>query len=158
MLSLHTNTATLSAQAIVTHSVQAQSASSARLSTGYRVNSARDDAAGLQIAKRLRAQSSGMLVAQRNIQNGISLMQTADSVANGMISTFGRMKDLSVQAANGASTDTDKSALQDEFVELFHEVWNTPCGRRTLDSICSWTWAALKTPSSSIRLSRSTAS
>lgn len=91
MLSLHTNTATLSAQVAMTHSLQAQPASSARLSTGYRVTPAMDDAAGLQIATRLRAQSSGMLVAQRNIQNGISLMQTADSVANGMISVFSRM-------------------------------------------------------------------
>jgi flagellin len=125
MLSLHTNTATLSAQAAMTRAVRAQSVSSTRLSTGYRVNSAMDDAAGLQIATRLRAQSSGMRVAQRNIQNGISLMQTADSVADGMISIFGRMKDLAVQAADGASTDADKAALQAEFVQLFDQAWAT---------------------------------
>ena len=125
MLSIRTSSAALSAQNAIASSVQVQSTASTRLSTGYRVNTAMDDAAGLQIATRLRAQTSGMRVAQRNIQNGISLMQTADSVADGMISVFSRMKDLALQAADGSTTMTDKAALQDEFVQLFEQAWTT---------------------------------
>jgi flagellin len=95
-----------------------------RLSTGYRINSAMDDAAGLQIATRLKSQTSGMAVAMRNTQNDISLMQTASSAVDSIISLFGRMHDLAIQAADASSTQTDKEALQTEFVGLFQEVWN----------------------------------
>jgi flagellin len=82
-----------------------------------------DDAAGLQIATRLAAQSSGMTMAMRNIQNGISLMQVADTVAGSLVDIFSRMHDLAIQAADGSSTQTDKVALQGEFVELFDHAW-----------------------------------
>lgn len=83
-----------------------------------------DDAAGLQIAKRLKAQTSGMAIALRNTQNDISLMQVASGAVDSIISIFGRMHDLAIQAADASSTQTDKEALQTEFVGLFQEVWN----------------------------------
>ncbi len=83
-----------------------------------------DDAAGFQIATRLKSQTSGMAVAMRNVQNDISLMQVASGAVDSIISLFGRMHDLAIQAADASSTPTDKSALQEEFVGLFQEVWN----------------------------------
>ncbi|HLS80539.1 MAG TPA: flagellin, partial [Steroidobacter sp.] len=77
MLSLHTNAASLSSQNAVGNTNKALTTSLTRLGTGFRVNSAMDDAAGLQIAVRLDAQARGMAVAQKNTQNGISMMQTA---------------------------------------------------------------------------------
>jgi flagellin len=103
---------------------RAASTSMTRLSTGYRVNSAMDDAAGLQIATRLKSQTSGMAVAMRNTQNDISLMQAASTAVDSIISIFGRMHDLAIQAADASATQTDKEALQTEFVGLFQEVWN----------------------------------
>lgn len=123
MLSMRTNAASLSAQNALSRAAQANAKSGTRLSTGYRVNSAMDDAAGLQIATRLAAQTSGMTVAMRNIQNGISLMQVADTVAGSLVDIFSRMHDLAIQAADGSSTQTDKEALQSEFVELFDQAW-----------------------------------
>jgi flagellin len=102
---------------------QALSTSMTRLSTGYRVNSAMDDAAGLQIATRLTAQASGTKVALRNIQNGISLLQTAEGVAQGIEDLFMRMKDLATQAADGSYTDRDVEAMQTEFETLYKQHW-----------------------------------
>lgn len=95
-----------------------------RLATGYRINSAQDDAAGLQIATRLKAQTAGIAVAMKNTQNDISLMQVASSAVDSIIGLFGRMHDLAIQAADGSSTLADRSALQDEFAGLFQEVWS----------------------------------
>lgn len=124
MLSLRTNYSAMAATRAADKSSRAASVAQTRLSTGYRVNSAMDDAAGLQIASRLKAQTSGMAVAMRNTQNDISLMQVAGSAVDSIINIFGRMHDLAIQAADASSTPTDKSALQDEFVGLFQEVWN----------------------------------
>lgn len=99
------------------------STSMTRLSTGYRVNSAMDDAAGLQIATRLQAQASGTRVALRNVQNGISLLQTAEGVAQGLQDLFIRMKDLATQAADDSYTEADVAAMQTEFDALFHQHW-----------------------------------
>ena len=123
MLSLHTSTSSLSAQTALNRAAVSQSTAATRLSTGYRVNSAMDDAAGLQIATRLAAQSSGMTMAMRNIQNGISLMQVADSVAGSLVDIFSRMHDLAIQAADGSSTKADKEALQEEFGAMFDQAW-----------------------------------
>ncbi|NHZ38541.1 flagellin N-terminal helical domain-containing protein, partial [Massilia rubra] len=78
MLSLHTNNAALSAQNSINRTQGSLSTSMTRLSTGYRINSSMDDAAGLQIATRLKAQTSGMAVAMRNTQNSTSMLQTAE--------------------------------------------------------------------------------
>jgi flagellin len=124
MLSLHTNVASLSAQTSLSKTQNSLSTSMTRLSTGYRINSSMDDAAGLQIATRLKAQSSGMAVAMRNTQNSISLMQTADGALSEVSNILTRMKDLGTQAADGSSSDDDKKAMQSEYNSLTDELSN----------------------------------
>ena len=132
MLSLHTNSAALSAQNSISKTQQSLSTSMTRLSTGYRINSAMDDAAGLQIATRLKAQTSGMAMAMRNTQNATSMIQTADGALGETVNILVRMKDLSTQAADGSATDKDKTAMQAEFdtltAELSNIVGNTSFG------------------------------
>ena len=118
MLSLHTNAAALSSQNAVGNTQKSLTTSLTRLGTGYRVNSAMDDAAGLQIATRLDAQTRGMAVAQRNTQNGISMMQTAEGAFSEMTNVLLRMKDLATEAYNASSTTDDVAALQAEFDAL----------------------------------------
>lgn len=89
-----------------------------QLGTGYRVNSAMDDAAGLQIATRLEAQSRGMKVAQRNTQNAISMLQTAEGSMHEVQNMLIRMKDLATESANATSSDADRQAMQAEYDAL----------------------------------------
>ena len=124
MLSLHTNNAALSAQNSVNRTQSNLSTSMTRLSTGYRINSAMDDAAGLQIATRLKAQSSGMAVAMRNTQNSISMLQTADGALSEVSNILVRMKDLATQAADASSTAPDQKAMQSEYDALGNELNN----------------------------------
>lgn len=124
MLSLHTNAATLSAQNSLGRTQTALSTSMTRLSTGFRINSAMDDAAGLQIATRLKAQTSGMAVAMRNTQNSISMLQTAEGSLNEVTNILTRMKDLATQSADGSSGDSDRTAMQAEFDSLSDELGN----------------------------------
>ncbi|MFC0250600.1 flagellin N-terminal helical domain-containing protein [Massilia consociata] len=124
MLSLHTNAATLSAQNSLGRTQASLSTSMTRLSTGFRINSAMDDAAGLQIATRLKAQTSGMAVAMRNTQNSISMLQTAEGALNEVTNILTRMKDLATQAADGSSSATDQGAMQKEFNSLTTELGN----------------------------------
>ncbi|MFL6634395.1 MAG: flagellin [Massilia sp.] len=124
MLSLHTNFVSLSAQKALSRTQTLLSAAMTRLSTGYRINASMDDAAGLQIATRLKAQNSGMAVAMRNTQNSISMLQTADGALNEVNGILTRMKDLATQAADGASSDADKDALQSEYDALTDELSN----------------------------------
>jgi flagellin len=122
MLSLHTNPAALAAQnALVVNGARTEIAST-RLGTGLRVNSAMDDAAGLQIATRLRVQTSGMSAAKGNMQKSQSILQTADGALDEATTILIRMKDLATQAADGASTDRDRQAMQDEFSALTNQV------------------------------------
>ncbi|GFE84805.1 lateral flagellin [Steroidobacter agaridevorans] len=124
MLSLHTNAAALSSQNSVGNTQKALTTSLTRLGTGFRVNSAMDDAAGLQIATRLDAQARGMSVAQRNTQNGISMMQTAEGAFSELTNVLLRMKDLATEAFNASSTTDDVEALQAEYDALGAEVAN----------------------------------
>jgi flagellin len=124
MLSLHTNNAALSAQNSVSRTQNSLSTSMTRLSTGYRINSAMDDAAGLQIATRLQAQTSGMAMAMRNTQNSISMMQTAEGALDETTNILVRMKDLATQAADASSTTKDLDAMQAEFDTLTSELSN----------------------------------
>lgn len=124
MLSLHTNNAALSAQNAISRNQNSLSTSMTRLSTGYRINSAMDDAAGLQIATRLKAQTSGMAMAMRNTQNGISMMQTAEGALGETSNILVRMKDLATQAADASSTAKDKTAMQSEYDALAKELTN----------------------------------
>jgi flagellin len=124
MLSLHTNAATLSAQNSISRTQTNLSTSMTRLSTGFRINSAMDDAAGLQIATRLKAQTSGMAVAMRNTQNSISMLQTAEGALDEVTNIMTRMKDLATQGADGSSSDDDRIAMQAEFDSLTDELNN----------------------------------
>ena len=124
MLSLHTNNAALSAQNSISRTQSSLSTSMTRLSTGYRINSAMDDAAGLQIASRLKAQTSGMAVAMRNTQNSTSMLQTAEGALDEVGNMLVRMKDLATQSADASSTAKDKEAMQSEFDALGLELSN----------------------------------
>lgn len=136
MLSLHTNSASLSTQVSLTHTQKALSSAQTSLGTGYRINSSMDDAAGLQIATRLDAQARGMAVASRNTQNGISLMQTAEGAFSEVNNILLRMKDLATQAADASSSAADQASMQLEFDELGKELGNimnnTKFGGQTL--------------------------
>ncbi|MGX9730277.1 flagellin N-terminal helical domain-containing protein [Janthinobacterium aestuarii] len=124
MLSLHTNAASLSAQNSITNTQSKLSTSMTRLSTGFRINSAMDDAAGLQIATRLKAQTSGMTVAMNNTQNSTSMLQTAEGAFAEVTNMLVRMKDLATQAADASSTANDKTAMQAEYNALGQELYN----------------------------------
>ena len=124
MLSLHTNNASLSAQNSIAKTQSQLSTSMTRLSTGYRINSAMDDAAGLQIATRLKAQTSGMTVAMSNTQNSTSMLQTAEGAFGEVTNMLVRMKDLATQAADASSNTDDQKAMQAEFDALGQELYN----------------------------------
>ncbi|WP_370620938.1 lateral flagellin LafA [Citrobacter cronae] len=118
MLSINTNTASMAAVNAINKSNASLSTSMERLATGNRINSSADDAAGKQIASRLKSQSDGMTVALRNIQDATAMLQTADSMFDEMTDVLGRMKDLATQAANGTYSTDDLQAMQDEYDEL----------------------------------------
>lgn len=120
-LSLHTNFATLLTQNTVAKTNDMMTQTMQRLSTGYRINSAADDAAGLQIANRLEAQSRGLSVAQRNSQDAISLLQTAEGALNELNDIGLRMKDLATQSANGTNSQAERDAMDEEFQDLASE-------------------------------------
>ncbi|MET0319121.1 MAG: flagellin [Duganella sp.] len=124
MLSLHTNFASLSAQNSISNTQSKLSTSMTRLSTGFRVNSAMDDAAGLQIATRLKAQTSGMTVAMSNTQNSTSMLQTAEGAFSEVTNMLVRMKDLATQAADASSSLDDRKAMQAEYDALGTELYN----------------------------------
>ena len=136
MLSLHTNAAALSAQNSIGGTQKSLSTSMSRLSTGLRVNSAMDDAAGLQIATRLNAQTRGQAVAMRNTQNGISMLQTAEGALNETTNILLRMKDLATEAASDTASPADRTAMGKELsalnAELTNIFSNTSFGGRTL--------------------------
>lgn len=93
-----------------------------RLSSGLRINRAADDAAGLAISEKMRAQIRGLQQATRNTQDGISLIQTAEGALNETHSILQRMRELAVQAANDTNAKEDRDALQQEFTELIKEI------------------------------------
>ena len=96
-----------------------------RLSSGMRINRAGDDRAGLAISEKMRAQIRGLSMAAKNIQDGISLINTAEGVLNETHAMLQRMRELSVQAANGTLTDSDRELLDIEFQELKKEIQRT---------------------------------
>ncbi|MET4560615.1 flagellin [Lysinibacillus parviboronicapiens] len=100
----------------------AMSKSMLRISSGYRINSAADDPAGLAISEKMRAQIQGLNMASKNIQDGISLVQTAEGALNETHAMVQRMRELAVQAANDTLTDSDRQQLDLEFQELKKEI------------------------------------
>lgn len=123
-LSIHTNYSSLITQTNLGKTNNALGTNQQRLGTGFRINSAADDAAGLQIATRLNAQSRGMDVAMRNTSDAVSLLQTAEGAFSEMTDIVQRMKDLSTQAANDTNSADDRLALSAEFNELGKELAN----------------------------------
>ncbi|HCG7753287.1 TPA: lateral flagellin LafA [Vibrio parahaemolyticus] len=123
-LSMHTNYASLVTQNTLNNTSGLLNTAMERLSTGFRVNSASDDAAGLQIANRLEAQTRGMSVAMRNAQDGISMMQTAEGAMEEMTNITYRMNDLATQSLNGSNSDKDRAAMDAEFKQLSAELNN----------------------------------
>lgn len=120
---VNTNIMSLNAQKSLSRTNSSLQTAMERLSSGLRVNSAKDDAAGLAIANRMTSQIRGMTVAQRNANDGISMAQVAEGSMSTITDTLQRMRDLSVQAANdGAIGDGDKAKLQQEFSQLQKEI------------------------------------
>jgi flagellin len=122
MLGINTNVASLTAQKNLSGSGMGLNNAIARLSSGLRVNSAKDDAAGLAIAERMQAQIKGYDVAARNANDGISLLQVADGAMGKISDNLQRMRELAVQAKNGTLNPTDRVNLNREYAELANEV------------------------------------
>lgn len=121
-LTVNTNVASLNTQRNLNTSSNALSTSMQRLSTGSRINSAKDDAAGLQIANRLTSQVNGLGVAVKNSNDGISMAQTAEGALQQSTSILQRMRDLALQSANGSNSTDERKALNSEVSELKKEL------------------------------------
>lgn len=121
-LFVNTNVGSLNAQRQLMNSGSALDNSFQRLASGSRINSAKDDAAGLQISNRLESQIQGLNQGVRNANDGISLAQTAEGAMDEVTGMFQRMRTLASQAANGSNTDEDRLALQEEVRALATEV------------------------------------
>ena len=120
---INTNIGSINSQRQLTSTNNALSTSMERLSSGLRVNSAKDDAAGLAISNRMTSQIRGMTVGVRNAGDGISMAQTAEAAMGELTNTLQRMRDLAVQSANrGAVSDSDREKLQTEFSQLNDEL------------------------------------
>ena len=119
---INTNLTSLNAQRNLSMSQSSLSTSMQRLSSGLRVNSAKDDAAGLAIAERMNSQVRGMNVAVRNANDGISLAQTAEGALGKVSDSLQRMRELAVQSRNATNSDADKDSLDKEFGELAKEI------------------------------------
>lgn len=137
-LSVNTNITSLGVQKNLTRASDALGTSMSRLSSGLKINSAKDDAAGLQIANRLTSQVNGLNVATKNANDGISLAQTAEGALQQSTNILQRMRDLSLQSANGSNSDSERTALNGEVKQLQKEldrISNTTTfgGRKLLD-------------------------
>ena len=121
-LVVNSNIASLNSQRQLARSTSDLSVSYERLSSGKRINSAKDDAAGLQISSRLTAQVNGLNQASRNANDGISLAQTAEGALDEYTNAIQRMRTLAVQSSNGSNSSADRLALDAEFTELENEL------------------------------------
>ncbi|VUZ25099.1 Uncharacterised protein [uncultured Comamonas sp.] len=122
MATINTNIASINAQRNLALSGQSLNTTMQRLSSGLRVNSAKDDAAGLAISERMLTQVKGLTVASRNANDGISLAQTAEGALGKVGDMFQRMRELAVQAGNASNSASDRAALQQEVKQLADEV------------------------------------
>jgi len=137
-MTINTNVVSLNAQRNLGLSGNSLSTTMQRLSSGLRINSAKDDAAGLAIAERMNAQARGLAVAARNANDGISLAQTAEGALGKMGDMLQRMRELAVQSSNATNSDQDRAALQAEVTQLTAEIdrvakTTTFNGRKILD-------------------------
>ena len=121
-LRINTNVAALNAARTLSRSTSALNVSLERLSSGLRINRAKDDAAGLAIAEGFRSVVRGALVAQRNAQDGVSLVQTAEGALAESTNILQRIRELAVQAANGTQSTQNRRALDEEVVQLLAQI------------------------------------
>src|SRR5450830_1221485 len=120
---INTNIPSLDTQRNLSMSQASLATSIQRLSSGLRINSAADDAAGLAIANRMNSQIQGLTVAQRNANDGISLAQTAEGALQSVGDDLQRMRELAVQASNGSNTVQDRKTMNDEYKQVSAEVF-----------------------------------
>ncbi|EFP94960.1 flagellin [Vibrio caribbeanicus] len=121
-INVNTNVSAMTAQRYLNAATDGMQKSMERLSSGYKINSARDDAAGLQISNRLNSQSRGLDVAVRNANDGISISQTAEGAMSESTSILQRMRDLALQSSNGSNSISERTALQEEVSALNDEL------------------------------------
>ncbi|MFQ2103633.1 flagellin [Aeromonas rivipollensis] len=121
-LYINTNVSSLNAQRNMMNSTKSLDTSYTRLASGLRINSAKDDAAGLQISNRLTSQVNGLDQGNRNANDGISLAQTAEGAMDEVTGMLQRMRTLAQQSANGSNSDSDRDALQKEMDQLGAEI------------------------------------
>ena len=121
-LTVNTNPASINAQNKLSGSTGGLNTSMQRLASGLRINSAKDDAAGMQISNRLTSQINGLNVAVRNANDGISMAQTAEGALQESTNILQRMRDLAVQSSNATNTTVDRKAIQEEVVQLRSEL------------------------------------
>ncbi len=121
-ITVNTNVSAMTAQRYLDKATGDLTTSMERLSSGQKINSAKDDAAGLQISNRLTAQSRGLDVAMRNANDGISIAQTAEGAMNESTAILQRMRDLSLQSANGTNSDSERVAINEEITALQDEL------------------------------------
>ena len=122
---INTNVMSLNSQRSLGRSQASMQVSLERLSSGLRINRAKDDAAGLAVVERFTSQTRGLDQAVRNANDGISLLQTAEGALEEVTSMLQRMRELATQAANGTYNATDRASLQDEFLALQNEIIRT---------------------------------
>lgn len=138
-LYVNTNVTSLRGQSSLNKASNSLATTYNRLSTGLRINSAKDDAAGLQISDRLTSQINGLNQGNRNANDGIALTQTVEGAMDEMTTMLQRIRTLSVQAANGTNTSTDRSSIQAEVTSLSNEITRIACkttygGKKVLSS------------------------
>ncbi len=121
-ITVNTNVSAMTAQRYLNSATSDVNQSMERLSSGSKINSAKDDAAGLQISNRLNTQTRGLDVAVRNANDGISMMQTAEGAMKETSNILSRVRDLALQSSNGSNTDADRSAIQQEVTALSDEM------------------------------------
>jgi flagellin len=121
-LVIPTNVASLDAQKTLTRNSNALGKSFARLSSGFRINTAADDAAGLAISESMKAQIRSYTIAERNANEAISMTQTAEAALGSMHDILGRMRELAIESSNGSMTGTDRGYLDTEFTALKQEM------------------------------------
>ncbi|MBD1556032.1 flagellin [Vibrio sp. S9_S30] len=121
-MTVNTNVSAMTAQRHLNNAASDINTSMERLSSGYKINSAKDDAAGMQISNRLNVQSRGLDVAVRNANDGISIAQTAEGAMKETTNILQRMRDLSLQSANGSNSKSERVAIQEEITALNDEL------------------------------------
>ncbi|MEZ8822759.1 flagellin [Vibrio amylolyticus] len=121
-INVNTNVSAMTAQRYLNGAADGTQKSMERLSSGYKINSARDDAAGLQISNRLTSQSRGLDMAVKNANDGISIAQTAEGAMNETTNILQRMRDLSLQSSNGSNSRSERVAIQEEVTALNNEL------------------------------------